>query len=62
MLPNSFSLSVQTKFKNINRQMLHAYILGFSHPTSGEYLEFSVNIPDDFQSFLDAVEPYKDID
>ncbi len=29
------------------RQMLHAGILGFAHPASGEYLEFSSPVPED---------------
>ena len=29
------------------RQMLHAEILGFAHPDSGEYLEFSSPVPED---------------
>lgn len=29
------------------RQMLHAELLGFTHPTTGKYLEFSSEIPDD---------------
>lgn len=29
------------------RQMLHAELLGFTHPATGEYLEFSAPVPDD---------------
>ncbi|MBE0425832.1 MAG: RluA family pseudouridine synthase [Nitrospirae bacterium] len=29
------------------RQMLHAALLGFTHPATGEYLEFSSPLPDD---------------
>lgn len=29
------------------RQMLHAELLGFTHPATGEYLEFSAPIPED---------------
>ena len=29
------------------RQMLHAELLGFTHPVSGEYLEFSASVPED---------------
>ncbi len=29
------------------RQMLHAGILGFTHPVTEEYLEFSVPVPED---------------
>lgn len=34
------------------RQMLHAYMLGFHHPISGEYLEFSTELPSDFKECL----------
>jgi 23S rRNA pseudouridine1911/1915/1917 synthase len=29
------------------RQMLHAELLGFTHPATGEYLEFSASVPED---------------
>jgi 23S rRNA pseudouridine1911/1915/1917 synthase len=31
----------------LGRQALHAYLLGISHPTRGEYLEFRSELPDD---------------
>lgn len=34
------------------RQMLHAGILGFIHPISGEYMEFESSIPEDFEKVL----------
>ncbi|MGB7872974.1 MAG: RluA family pseudouridine synthase [Anaerolineales bacterium] len=36
----------------IPRPALHAYSLGFTHPLSGERLNFIVNPPDDFQEVL----------
>jgi 23S rRNA pseudouridine1911/1915/1917 synthase len=33
-------------------QCLHAYRLGFVHPVSGEYLEFTANVPQVFADFL----------
>lgn len=33
-------------------QVLHAGILGFIHPTTGEYLEFSTPLPEDFEQLL----------
>lgn len=38
-------------------QMLHAYSLGFVHPTKGEYMEFKVDPPKRFYEILDM---YKD--
>ncbi|SOC35383.1 RluA family pseudouridine synthase [Ureibacillus acetophenoni] len=34
-------------------QVLHAGVLGFVHPTSKEYLEFEVPLPDDFVALLE---------
>ncbi len=36
-------------------QLLHAYCLGFIHPTTGEYMEFSVPFPEDYQKILDRL-------
>ena len=33
-------------------QVLHAGILGFKHPVTGEYLEFSAPLPEDFENVL----------
>jgi 23S rRNA pseudouridine1911/1915/1917 synthase len=39
----------------LERQWLHAVRLGFEHPESGEYVEFSSPYPDDLQHALDAL-------
>lgn len=36
------------KFSYLNGQLLHARVLGFNHPTTGEYMEFSSELPDYF--------------
>lgn len=36
-------------------QFLHAHILGFVHPTKGEYMEFSSPLPDYFSKALDTL-------
>ena len=36
-------------------QMLHAKVLGFVHPTRGEYIEFNSELPDYFNSLLDKL-------
>ncbi|MDP4085389.1 MAG: RluA family pseudouridine synthase [Bacillota bacterium] len=41
------------KTLDINGQALHAGILGFTHPRTGEYLEFEAPLPDDFLELLD---------
>lgn len=35
-----------------NGQLLHAALLGFVHPKTGEYMEFTADIPDDFKEVL----------
>lgn len=37
----------------LGRQALHARVLGFVHPVSGQYLEFSSDPPQDFMGLLD---------
>lgn len=37
----------------LGRQALHARCLGFIHPTNGEYMEFTVEPPEDMQELLD---------
>ncbi len=36
----------------VKGQLLHAGVLGFVHPVSGEYMEFSVEPPEEFQRVL----------
>ena len=38
-----------------SRQMLHAGVLGFVHPSSGEYMEFESPLPDDFRKVLNKL-------
>ncbi|MBP6611232.1 MAG: RluA family pseudouridine synthase [Paludibacter sp.] len=40
------------------RQALHAKELGFVHPTSGEYMMFNSELPDDIQSLIDKWRRY----
>lgn len=39
----------------VEGQMLHAYQLGFIHPTTGEYMEFNAELPEEFQSVMDKI-------
>lgn len=41
-----------SKFKNLQGQTLHAETLGFIHPTTEEYMEFSAPLPDYFEKLL----------
>ena len=37
------------------RQMLHAQVLGFTHPVTGEYMEFEAPPPEDFSRVLERL-------
>ncbi len=37
---------------NVDRQLLHAYILGFNHPRTNKWLELKAKLPDDFVKIL----------
>lgn len=39
----------------VKGQMLHAEVLGFTHPATGEYMEFSAPMPQDFRDLLDKL-------
>lgn len=46
---------IKKKKFNLNGQMLHAKVIGFIHPTTLEYMEFTSEIPDYFESLLDKI-------
>ena len=52
----SVSEELSQTIANFRRQALHAEILGFKHPSSGEWVEYSAAIPDDFQQLLKAIQ------
>lgn len=39
-----------------HRQALHAYLLAFEHPSTGETMHFEAPIPDDLQTVIDAMQ------
>ena len=39
-------------YKGLEGQTLHAYMIGFQHPSSGEYMEFKAPLPDYFDELL----------
>jgi 23S rRNA pseudouridine1911/1915/1917 synthase len=43
------SIEINRKKVTFPRQMLHAALLGFVHPISGEYMEFTSGLPDDME-------------
>lgn len=40
---------------NLQGQTLHAGVLGFIHPTTGEYMEFEAELPEYFEKLLDIL-------
>ena len=46
---------IRKVIKKLGRQALHATILGFIHPETNKYMEFTAPIPDDFQIVLEAL-------
>lgn len=49
---------VENNFRLLPRQALHAFVLGFDHPTSGQHLHFESPLPDDMASVLDRWRTY----
>ncbi|OMP31036.1 RluA family pseudouridine synthase [Mangrovimonas sp. DI 80] len=47
---------VENCFKVLPRQALHAKTLGFSHPTTGEFMHFNADIPEDM---LQCIEKWR---
>lgn len=45
-------VTLRTLLSSLGRQALHAKILGFTHPVSGNYMEFECSLPDDLQVIL----------
>ncbi|RKF02723.1 ribosomal large subunit pseudouridine synthase D [Tenacibaculum lutimaris] len=43
---------VENCFKVLPRQALHAKTLGFTHPTTGEFLQFNSEVPEDIEACL----------
>ena len=44
------------KFAGLKGQLLHAYLLGFVHPATGEYMEFTAPLPQHFEAILDKLQ------
>ena len=47
--------SARNLLKLISRQALHARTLGFRHPKTGEYLEFTAEMPEDMERLVEAL-------
>ena len=42
----------QTVISSMNRQALHAYLIGFDHPSSGKRIKFKSDLPNDMKEFI----------
>ena len=49
---------VDNCFKLLPRQALHAKTLGFTHPTTGKFIQFDSDLPTDFKSCIEKWENY----
>jgi 23S rRNA pseudouridine1911/1915/1917 synthase len=54
-LPKGATPELQNLLRSFKRQALHAGKLGLIHPESGEYMEWQVAPPDDFNTLLDTL-------
>ncbi len=53
---NSVNEEVNFKIMQLDRQFLHAKILGFNHPRSGKKLYFKANLPNDLKNLINVLE------
>ena len=51
----NIDLDLEKMILNLNRQFLHAKILGFTHPKSGEKLEFNSILPKELEKILKSL-------
>lgn len=54
-IPKQASPELLETLRSFSRQALHAAQLGLIHPATGEYMEWQVDRPDDFQHLLDVL-------
>ena len=52
----SISEDINKKIMRLERQFLHARILGFNHPRSGKKLYFEANLPEDLKKIINVLE------
>ena len=55
-LGNVKDAKLKSLVKDLGRQALHAKTLGFIHPSSGKYIEFDSDLPEDMQRIIDYLE------
>ncbi len=57
-LPKSFPKEIQAAISAISRQLLHAEVLSFTHPSTGETCRFEALLPRDFSHLLKLLQPF----
>lgn len=55
-VPPAMPKAAATRLKGIRRQMLHAATLGFTHPSTGQWMEFSAPPPPDMAGLIKSLE------
>lgn len=53
--PKALSAAGLVAISNFHRQALHAAVLGFEHPVSGEMMRFEAPLPEDMQALISAL-------
>ncbi|HEY8594596.1 MAG TPA: RluA family pseudouridine synthase [Devosiaceae bacterium] len=48
----------QEAVRNLGRQALHASVLGFEHPATGEHMQFTAPLPEDLEALENSLDPY----
>ena len=55
-VPDQISRDLLAEMRNFGRQALHAAILGFTHPITGEELSFESPLPEDMKALIKTIE------
>ena len=55
-IPANATAELLDGLRGFKRQALHARLLGFNHPQSGEYMEWEADLPEDIQQLLVLLE------
>jgi 23S rRNA pseudouridine1911/1915/1917 synthase len=57
-LYSKYKIFVEKQLQTCPRQALHARVLGFTHPRTGEHVRFEAPLPDDMQTVIDRWRAY----
>ncbi len=61
-LNDAHTVELRQAFVSLNRQALHARLLGFVHPVTGKNLTFSAPMPKDMQRVVDTLRRFRNTD